>query len=409
MHDRFTPTLVAVLIIACVACAQSGNQRVLVIGDSWANAEYPELQSCFSDQELNVAAVNGAVPGILAATMAMPADIQRVNALLVAHPTIDTVQFTVGLNDFLGNWNAGLSKAAQKALFDQIEGSVVTVLNALFAQRPSLHVIMPSYDFLNFEDLRQNDPIVQLGWTWLGSPTPHDLNSAMMEMDERKKDLADSDPRLTYCDLYGTTQRIIGYPDLGIPPHSPSLPDDLLPTPQQAMNNGGTDPIHLGVTGYFVRAALLYHGFYRAHFGFFAQFPGSEEDLVMQVGVNGDTSAASVRTVHAGDIVDVFYGSLFGTFVGANPAVVIQTFYGTPPTSPPAFPEVHVNSGALLLDAGYDSVGPVLLPDEGRFIGGLVVQPGFAGTDVIFQGFAVSAVADNGFFASTPGIVLEVR
>lgn len=407
--------LVAIFALVCCGVLQAqsaqtlGSSRVLVIGDSWSHVDCGQLQNCFIDQEMTTLAVNGGVPGIKASTLAQASELARVQSLILAHPVIDTVQLTIGLNDFLADWYNQMSPAVERALFDQIQADVEAVVNAVCAVRPSIEVILTSYDFINFEDLRQTDPLVQLGWTWLGSPTPFDLNRAMMDMDSRKETMANGDPRITYIDFYGASQRVFGVPSLGIPPFDPSLPDETLPSPVAAMGNGGTDPIHLSTSAYFNRAALAFHGFYRPHFGYFADAPGSEEDLIMQVSVNGDTTATSVRIATPGDTIDLYYGSLFGTFADAFPLAALQLYIGSPPVGPSNFPEIHLGTGAIIIESAFDGTAPLRLGEEGRSLSGFYIPPGTAGIDMMFQGFAVTPDAANGLFATTPGIVLKIR
>ncbi len=133
-------------------------------------------------------------------------------------------------------------------------------------------------------------------------------------------------------------------------------------------------------------------------------YPGSGEDLILETVVNdsGDPSA-SVRFLTMGDVLKMTLRSPLGTFAPPSMVVVGQFFMtGSPPAHPPGFPEVRVDPVFAFVMAP----GPIpnwQLPITGGFTWGFNVPMTYPGFSLMLQGFAVSPLAANGFFAATEG------
>ena len=126
---------------------QAQTRKVLLVGDSWAEQQwndgvhnavfdlsgYPDYEA-FGD----VVAISGST----AAEWVAPTELQKITDALMANPVIDTVQLTLGGNDFLDNWNTGLTPMAVTALQNQIIADLQTVIDHILAIDINLEIIL---------------------------------------------------------------------------------------------------------------------------------------------------------------------------------------------------------------------------------------------------------------------------
>ena len=151
--------LLFLLTLSTMAVSQTS--KVLIVGDSWAQQQYsdgihnavfdvngyPEfeiLNNADSDQV--------AIDGTTAADWVVPAELQKITDALVNNPSVDTVQLTIGGNDFLDNWNTGLTMKEVDALKVQIVSDIQTIVDAILAVDINIEIIMSFYDYPNFEE-----------------------------------------------------------------------------------------------------------------------------------------------------------------------------------------------------------------------------------------------------------------
>ncbi|MEM8963476.1 MAG: hypothetical protein AAGD38_18480, partial [Acidobacteriota bacterium] len=236
---RFASVVLIALLTATTAFAGGPERRVLMVGDSWADFMW------FNRNLRDVFAANGrsdiveegavtAISGSTAAEWAQPSFLQSITAELIAYPTIDTVQLTMGGNDFLagesgGGWYVDISPTDLAALTNQILGDVATVIDHILALDPAIDIVVSLYDYANFEDSfffpgclgRYND---------LGEPTTRQLNDASIALQAAFVTLVDTYTRVTLVDHTGLMQFTYGFPGDGIapgtllPPGNPDLP-----------------------------------------------------------------------------------------------------------------------------------------------------------------------------------------
>ncbi|MEM1205169.1 MAG: SGNH/GDSL hydrolase family protein [Acidobacteriota bacterium] len=276
------PALAAALLLTSALCAPPPSAagpvtRVLLVGDSWS--EFMWIDRSMRD----VFAANGrpdivekgdetAISGSTAEEWAQPSELQRITDELDANPTIDVVQLTIGGNDFLagqpgGGWYAGIPPAELEALYGRIVGDVTTVLDHVLAHDPDLTVVVSLYDHPNFVD--------SLGgllaflcvpkWNELGQPTPEQINTAGMDLQERLTTLVASRPRTNIVDHTGLMQFVYGFPP-DDPPGTLLPPGDLTrPSPIEAMRLQ-SDCFHLRADGNGVLAQNLWDSFYDGFF-----------------------------------------------------------------------------------------------------------------------------------------------
>lgn len=268
-------TMVLLLLLAPTASMAGPVERVLLVGDSWADFMWGNrtLRDVFADNgrpDIVEAGAATAISGSTAAEWAQPAMLQMITDELDARPSIDVVQLTVGGNDFLagqsgGGWYVGIPQQDLDALYARLLADAATILDHILAQDPAIEVLISLYDYVNLVDGSALFGCTSL-WNELGQPTPRQVNDAFVELQAEIASLAGSRARTTLVDHRGLMQFTYGFPDEGIPPGALTPPGDLdRPSPIESMFLQ-LDCIHLRSDGYYVIGQNLWQGFYGAYF-----------------------------------------------------------------------------------------------------------------------------------------------
>ena len=103
---RRTILALVVSVIVLPALSEAQVTRFLVVGDSWAEEQWLDgsHQRVVNDNNLTGVGISGELTttsGSTAGDWVMPAELERIGSALAQYPHIDTVQLTVGGNDFL--------------------------------------------------------------------------------------------------------------------------------------------------------------------------------------------------------------------------------------------------------------------------------------------------------------------
>ena len=277
------------------AFAVEDTVRVLIVGDSWAqymwdDGSHDDLLDRFGFDDrralsLSLAADPGpgysgpevAISGSEARQWADTANypwIANMVALLQANPTIDWVVLSIGGNDVLagrsdGGWYKDMDldvPGSEAALFDRIHDDTFAVIDAALAVRPSIKVLISSYDYPNFNtglfcflyacpkrrDLSR-DPDNDL-------ITDAELNGMMITVETRRIAWAASHPRILFDNAVGymhyaygdgvTGPRLLPKPGVEDPDYPP-FPGGNPDRPSLRSNfRNAADPIHLSLEGY---------------------------------------------------------------------------------------------------------------------------------------------------------------
>ncbi|MEM1247575.1 MAG: Calx-beta domain-containing protein [Acidobacteriota bacterium] len=265
----YRAALLATLLTPLVGSAPLwSTERVLIVGDSWAGAlwELRALDAVFrsNGQSTTASGQQTALGGTTARGWSQPEGLQTITSSLVARPSIDTVQLTIGGNDFLGEglegWTASLSPAQETALFDRIASDVLAVVDHVLAHRSDLRVIVSLYDYLNLQDPKVGCEGL---WESLGSPEVRRVNQALADLSARVGRALAARERAVVVSHEGLMQSTFGFPQQSIAPGDIGLPGDLdRPSPAEAM----ADCIHLTDTGYRALADRLWRVYYRQRF-----------------------------------------------------------------------------------------------------------------------------------------------
>lgn len=269
--------LASAFLCLALAAPSWALPRLLIVGDSWAAEQWEDGSHTrvFSALGLSGIAASGELTttsGSTAADWVMPANLQRISDALQQYPHIDTVQLTVGGNDFLDAWNTGMTEAEFAALIGFIQHDVDIISSYILGLRPDIEIVLSLYDYPNFEDTRNG-----LIWTFacsalwddLGQPSPLQVNTAAVAVIDAIEDELIANPRIQHVRQLGQAQGHFGLS--GFPPGSIAPPGLLdQPSPAEAMRErflfGGLDCFHFNAVAYDVLTANLVEDYLDARF-----------------------------------------------------------------------------------------------------------------------------------------------
>jgi hypothetical protein len=371
-----------------VAPAWLVTPKVLLAGDSWAQYMWDDgahndifdrfgfedrravSLSLGSDPGAGYAGPEYAISGSEARQWSDTANypwIANMVAALEANPTIELVVLSIGGNDVLagkpgGGWYKQMDldvPGSEAAFFDRLEDDTFAVIDAALAVRPSIRVMISSYEYPNFNvgfwcflyacpkrrDLSRdpNNALI----------TDVELNDMMTRIEQRRIAWVASNPRLLFDHGIGllhyyhgdgqSAPRTLPYPGQEAPDYLP-FPggNPLRPTLRadfRRPNGVDADPIHLNAAGYQVKVAnettTLFLPWFRAPATETFVAAGGVEDgwsdgsasgtSGIRVGDNGTASTAGLLSFDTSAIPDgatVTGASLFLTrngLTGTNP------------------------------------------------------------------------------------------
>ena len=322
--------------------------RVLLVGDSWAQYMWDDgshndifdrfgfedrravSSSLGSDPGPGHVGPEYAVSGSEARQWADTANypwIANMVAALVANPTIELVVLSIGGNDVLagkpdGGWYKQMDldlPGSEAAFFEQLEDDTFAIINAALAVRPSIRVMISSYEYPNFNvgfwcftyacpkrrDLSRDATNALI--------TDIELNDMMKRVEERRIGWVLSNPRLLFDHGIGlmhwyhgdgqTGPRLLPFPGQSPPTFSP-FPggNPLRPTLRadfRRPNGIDADPIHLNYAGYQDKIAN------EATTHFVPWFRGEVTETILATGgsLDGwtDGTTAGTSGIRAGD------------------------------------------------------------------------------------------------------------
>lgn len=267
---RFTTFGVLMLLSSTVF----SQPRVLLVGDSWAAQQWSDgVHNAVFDvmgfADTEALGDTTTTSGSTAAEWNTPTNLQRITDALAANPSIDTVQITLGGNDFLDQWNTGMSQQEVDILQQEILADLSAVVDHTLSLNPRLEVVLSFYDYPNFVDsLGQFLPICDNLHADLGTPTPEQINAAAQTFETANASLA-THPRVHHVSHFGLMQNQYGFPDQMIDPGVIQPPGDItLPSPVEAMRVTLTviDCFHLRAEGYDTLVLNLFDQYFASRF-----------------------------------------------------------------------------------------------------------------------------------------------
>jgi hypothetical protein len=270
---------IILLLLITSTCLIAQTQRVLIIGDSWAqlqidNGTHGQVFSDngFADISIDPASDTTSDNGKEAADWAAPDQLQIIANVIMANPDIDTVQLTIGGNDFLNAWNANMTMMEQLALQQQILGDLTTIIDSVLALDSNIEVVLSFYDYPNFVDTISGVTGVVCNnlFNDMAQPTVVELNTAAREFELIYTQIATNNPRIFHVSHFGLMQSFFGFPDEGIQPGDILPPGDITRTsPLEAMRDFGfgiRDCFHLTPEGYGFLVQNTFDGYFFTRF-----------------------------------------------------------------------------------------------------------------------------------------------
>lgn len=282
--------LVSIFLLMFPVSSFAGTLRILIVGDSWAelvwtNSIWPTVLNTYGLGEWDVQGDKVAISGSTAEHFAddvpnprdsyMPVRTYSLYNAIMSNPTIDMIHLSLGGNDVLGKWKNGMlpQPGPNNDVFDEIEQDLATVVDYILSLRPDIKVGLVDYDYINIWELalagNQSAILMQ---SFLNNPSPSELNSAFVELGNRKRNIANTRNRVAYIHNFGLQQYRYGHPGFwdkgpiyrppfarnvspipGDPPNYIPYPGGFIeyPTPRAGLRGDNQDdPIHLNNTGY---------------------------------------------------------------------------------------------------------------------------------------------------------------
>lgn len=278
---KLTQSVIFFLLLTPTLYAQ--NAKVLIVGDSWAQQQYSD------DVHDAVFDVNGypdfqvlrnadsdlvAIDGTTAADWVVPSELEKITNALINNPSVDTVQLTIGGNDFLNNWNKNMTMMEVDALKMGIVADIQTIVDAILAVDINIEIIMSFYDYPNFEET--TDDIWEFICAGISNdmqnPSPVEINSMALEFTQAFVEISENNPKVFHVPHWGRMQNAYGWPDANpaILPGDIQLPGDVtLTSPLAAMRvhlGFVNDCFHLSAEGYDVLVQALFEDYYHTRF-----------------------------------------------------------------------------------------------------------------------------------------------
>ncbi|WP_133566474.1 SGNH/GDSL hydrolase family protein [Marinicella litoralis] len=271
--------LSSLLLWSVVAFGQTA--KVLIVGDSWAQQQYSDgIHDAVFDvngypdisilDNADAAAV--AIDGTTAEDWVDPVELQKITDALVNNPSVDTVQLTLGGNDFLNNWHTDMTLMETDALKAGIVADLQVIVDAILAVDSQIEIIMSFYDYPNFEETTSGffgETCATLHNGML-NPTPSEINNMALEFTDAFVEISNQNIKVFHVPHWGRMQNAYGSSDGSFGPGDIPLPGYTeLTSPLVAMRTHFgfvKDCFHLEPAGYDILVQALFEDYFLYRF-----------------------------------------------------------------------------------------------------------------------------------------------
>jgi len=264
--------LIAGISIAMTSCKED-VKTVVVSGDSWSFFVCVDksIEASFAKAGLSKARVNSTCTittrvGKRAENW-LGSDFDKATQVALVDARVKVLYLSLGGNDLMNDWNKNMSASERKAVLDTIALRVRAVIEKYQRQRPDIKILLSGYDFPRFIP---NHPIKEYkeAFEAMGSPTPAELNSVLLEFSSTMAGLADQ-RNVFYIQHYGLMHYYYGNREEGLAAFQTLPPEQIssVAHPEQtggdpnfqsdpsamlsiAGENGIVDAFHLSKSGY---------------------------------------------------------------------------------------------------------------------------------------------------------------
>lgn len=257
---RRSPGIFGALVFAagCGLCLSShgAEPRVLLVGDSWANAvrQWHALESSFKEAgmgDIGVAGETTTVSGSRADQWVTKEYQDKIAAALAGHPSIDTIHLIISLNDVIHrirvvNVFEKWDEERRNSEWRTIAGDVRKIVEYCLSFPQVKHVALAGYDYMNAETAREC--LTARGHVFtLGGMTQAQVNACFIAVERLELELAKEIKGCAYVQNFGLAQHHFDEPK-GAP--APGDPPDYSPfpggNPDYPMPDKAFDPVVVG-------------------------------------------------------------------------------------------------------------------------------------------------------------------
>ncbi len=145
---------------------------------------------------------------------------------------------SLGGNDVLNVWNKKMTSAEEQAIFDIVTADMEAAINEYRSLRPDIKILISGYDYPRFTPDHPIKEYVE-AYEEMGSPTPFEMNTAVLRFSDRVAKLADQ-KAVFYIHHYGLMHYYIGNPEMGLEAFKTIAPETI--SAPQAVTQFGGDP-----------------------------------------------------------------------------------------------------------------------------------------------------------------------
>jgi lysophospholipase L1-like esterase len=236
--------IISFLFIGILGCKQE-SKTVALVGDSWGF--FMCSDGSFSSAFKNLGLVNATPNSTCAVTtkIGMRAETwagstaEKATRLAIADASVQVIYLSLGGNDFLNHWKKSLTDSEEQAVFEEIKTNLQAVLQNLQAARPDVKILISGYDFPRFF---ANHPIQEyrVAYEQMESPTPQELNKAILRFSERVSELA-NEKSVFYIQHYGLMHYYLGNSEHGLAPFTTLNPAQISASDEPNHSGGNSD------------------------------------------------------------------------------------------------------------------------------------------------------------------------
>ena len=239
----------AAVLAASFAVGPAWAAPVINLGDSWSDFGHDQLAARFpADIEVS----NWGFPGATAQVFATdPVGMTWVTSALLYNPDAEHMFLSIGGNDVIGAHATGQGESAAAI----VDTYTRLLIDNILAQRPNLRIVLPGYDFPNFE---KDSTCIGEGFILFGTPLALSINPIFLGcIRDVQAAIAAAYPNVTAVNAFYTLQ---------FAGDTPGAPNPFAPSPASLMGGDG-DCIHANSRGYTYFMGAIYNAYFLPIYG----------------------------------------------------------------------------------------------------------------------------------------------
>ncbi|MCO5230911.1 MAG: hypothetical protein M9958_07110 [Chitinophagales bacterium] len=308
-------------------CGQTPKDRIMLIGDSWANFMWTYRSMAEALRQNGFADIKE--DGNFTAIISMQAETWASDGwkdLLDARirtSSEDVFVIFIGGNDVMWKWRPGKTMEDLKPYTDEMLFYTDQIIDIIFKYKPDAQVVIGSYDYPNFSETmigNEWNPYYSQ-WEKFGFVAPEVLNPLLIEFETYRENYPryKNTPNIHYVNNMGVAQYYGGYPTASLfPPYGTFAPktvtlpygDIRYPTHPNYMGLAGYDAYHFNGKGYqFVANNMIrnYIGsYFRQDYNYSFRSTGKQDGWVASNGVVNQGNGGKIGKVNSQEFAGIF-------------------------------------------------------------------------------------------------------